>query len=105
MTGMMSLRYIVTKPPIKCTKTTFWTFSRRYKPISYSKIRVKTKFMLRYVERVLYFCVLVLYVLLKNEQECITRFIIRFKNSQLRLEFLNLIVHDYEVFEWLQNLI
>ena len=27
---------------------------------------------------------------LKNEQECI----IRFKNSRIRLEFLNLIIHD-----------
>ena len=31
---------------------------------------------------------------LKNEQECI----IRFKNSRIRLEFLNLIIHDSEFF-------
>ena len=31
---------------------------------------------------------------LKKEQECI----IRFKNSRIRLEFLNLIIHDSEFF-------
>ena len=41
------------------------------------------------------------YVLLKNKQECS---IISFKNSMQSREFLNLIIHDWEFFEWLQNL-
>ena len=45
------------------------------------------------VSRIVLYC-------LKNEPRCITRF----KNSRVRVEGLNLIMHDCEFFERLQNL-